>query len=189
MNLFLAQIFLAYGAEYGIYYAIAATAVSAAGTAYSYYNSQQQAKKVEQQGAMNSAAIGAEQQRQAAIDLENTKRKAVEQQRFRANQNNNLANSGFDTTTGTPLAIMADTITAQQREISDAGYAQDTKQSQLGWQGTQALYGANQQSQSIATQGTANLISGVGNTGYQAFTVSQSSGRTAKSNPYGNAVN
>lgn len=181
-------VFLAYSTAFAAYAAIASAVVGAAGTAYSFYASSQQQKKVKKQGEMNNAAIGAEQQRKAAEMAENMRRKAIEQKRFRASQSVDLVASGFDTSTGTPLAIMADTITAQQREVADMGYAGDTQSARLGWEGQQALFGASNQAAGMRQEQTAGLISGIGNTADQAFSVADSRGKTRKSTTaYGNS--
>lgn len=181
MNFF----FLAYGLDVATYAAIASAVVGAAGTAYSYYQSNQQQKSIEAQGKANADAIAAEQARKNAEAAENMRRKAIEQKRFRASQAVDLVDSGFDTSTGTPLAIMADTIMAQQRELGDMGYVAANEQARLGWERTQALYGASQQSRAQGMQGTASLISGVGSAASNMYTVQQSRPRT--STTYGNS--
>lgn len=178
-------LFLAYGSEIAAYAAIASAVVGAAGTAYSYYAAEQQKGEVRKQGEANANAIAAEQQRKAAELAENQRRKALEQRRFRASQAAQLSSTGLQMDTGSPLAIMADTFTAQSRELSDMQYAGDTQSRSLGWERSQALSGASQQARAIGTQQVSGLISGVASAANSAFTIANSRPRTTST--YGNS--
>lgn len=172
-------VILAFGLDAAAYIAIASLAASAAGTAYSYYAAEEQKDMVKQQGEANAKAAELEAQRQAAELAENQRRKVLEQKRFRAIQASQLATTGFATDTGTPLSIVADTYTAQARELADLQYGGDIAQRDLNWQRQQSLFGAQQQARAIGMQQTAGLISGVGDLAYGAFSVSKNIAKKA----------
>ena len=169
MNFFLAQIILAYGLDAAAYVAIASAVVGAAGTGYSYYASQQQAKQSKLNAQAQANAMSAEQQRQALEANQAQQRKVMEQRRFTAAQQAALADTGFLSTTGSPLDILADTHTAQQRELADLGYQRDAVNWQLGSQATAAIGSGNSQANAIRGQAGGTLLSNAASTAYQGY--------------------
>lgn len=148
--------------------AIAAVAASAAGTYMSYSASQQQAKQSKFNAEAQSKALGMEQQRQAAETEQAQRRKIMEQRRFTAGQEAALSDTGFLSTTGSPLEILADTRTAQQREIVDMTYQNDTTNWQLGSRAQGALYEGASQANAIRGQAGGTLLSNAATTGQMA---------------------
>lgn len=150
-----------------LYYVAVAAAL--AGTAQSYYASTQAAKQSEMNANAQSQAIGAEQQRQALETEQTQRRKIMEQRRFTAMQENQLSGSGFLSTTGSPLDILADTYTAQQRELHDVGYQNDTNQWGLSSQAQAAIGQGNSQAGAIRSQAGATLLSNLGTTASSSY--------------------
>ena len=164
-----------------------AIASAVTGTAASYAASQQQQKQVKAQADMNAQAMAEEQKRKAAELAANQQRLALQQKRARAQQRAQLASTGFQLDTGSPLAIMADTYATQAQEQADLTYQGDVQQRALGWEKTQAGYNARQQAAGLKTQQTAGLISGISNVASAGFTTSSNTARPAKTNGYGNS--
>lgn len=158
--------------------AIAAVAVSAAGTYVSYSASQQQAKQSKMNAQAQANALASEQQRQITETQQAQQRKVMEQRRFTAMQEAALSDTGFLGTTGSPLDILADTHTAQQRELADMSYQRDVTNSQLGSKSQAALYEGDSQANAIRGQAGATLLSNAASTvqsGFQAYSTYKSS--------------
>jgi hypothetical protein len=144
-------------------------ATGAAGAYISYDASKTAAKQAELNAEAQNKAIGQEQIRQAQQNEENQRRAVTEQARFRAQQTAAMAASGATIGTGTSLALEADTWAKQQTELSDQQHMADLSQRQLSYEGQSLLAMGQQQSSAIKAQGTAKLISDIGNIAGQAY--------------------
>lgn len=144
-----------------------AAGAAAAGAYVSYSASQQQAKQSRMNASAQAQAIGMEQQRQALETNQAQQRKIMEQRRFNASQVNALSEGGFLSTTGSPLDILADTHTAQRREITDMGYQNDTTQWQLGAKAQSAISEGNSQARATMGQAGGTLLSNLGSIAHQ----------------------
>lgn len=143
-----------------IIYGISAVA-STAGAVVSYQQAQTAAKQTEYNAQAQADAIAAEQKRKAAEMAENQRRLALQGRRERATQLAAQVESGFVTSTGTPLAIMADTIVAQSRRMGDYSTEAGLAQARLGAQGSTILQEGRSQAGMMRSQAGASLVSGL----------------------------
>jgi len=150
---------LAYGLDVATYAYIASTALAAVGTYASYSASQQQAKQSKLNAQAQSDAMAAEAAQKAAETDAATRRKMLDQQRFRATQLAEISGQGIQVT-GTPLDILANTAAQQQQELIDISYGRDMEQRALAFQGQNALALGSQQSAAAKSQAGATLLSG-----------------------------
>lgn len=141
--------------------AIGAIAATATGTVMSYQSQRQAARQTELNAEAQAAAIAAENKRKAAEQAENVRRLAMQSRRERADQLADIAGSGFVTSTGTPLAIMADTIEQQSRRLSDVTYQSELERSQLAGTGQSILQEGRSSSRAIRAGATGGLITGL----------------------------
>jgi pyruvate/2-oxoglutarate dehydrogenase complex dihydrolipoamide acyltransferase (E2) component len=144
--------------------AYAAVATAAVGTYLSYDASQQQAKQSKMNAAAQSNAIAAEQARQQLENEQAQQRTAMNQRRFRAQQEAALGANGLIGTTGSALDIIADTHAAQQRDLADIGYKNSTNNWQLQAQSNAAISQGNSQASAIMGQAGGTLLSNAGST-------------------------
>lgn len=155
MNFF--PLLAVFGFDDLIYIALALSTV--ASTYASYSAAQTQSKQSELNAKAQADALGAEAQQKAAESAEAARRKAKEQQRFRATQLAEISGQGIQLT-GTPLDILANTAVQQQQELSDVAYGRDMEQRALAFQGQNALAIGSQQSSAAKSQAGATLLSG-----------------------------
>lgn len=148
---------------------IIAIAASAAGSVISYQQGQQAAKQSEYNAQAQADAIAAEQKRKNAELAENQRRLNLQGRRERASQLADLVGTGFVTSTGTPLAIMADTIEAQSRRTSDMATDVQLSNWQLGAQGQSILAEGRSQASQLRGQAGASLISGLSSAAGSAY--------------------
>lgn len=155
----------------GLEVALAAVSIAATatGAALSYSQGQQAAKQSELNAAAQARALQQEQDRKNAELKENRKRLSIQSKRERAQLLAQEAGTGFVTSSGSPLAIMADTLETQQRRTSDM-----TEQTQLGiWQlGTERqsiLAEGSSRAKRLRSEAGASLLSGVANTAGNAY--------------------
>jgi hypothetical protein len=167
----------------GTYVGAAAEVAGIAGTALSYNASMQQEQQSKLNAGAQAQAISQEQARQSAETQQAQLRTAQNQRRFRATQENQLSGNGLISNSGSPLDILADTYTSQQRELHDIVYQNATNQWQLGAQSSADIAQGNSQARAIQTQAGATLLSSTASTGvspykagYQARGVSQKYG-------------
>lgn len=146
------------------YAAVASVATAAVGTYASYEASQQQAKQSEMNAKAQADAITAEQQRQQLENEQAMQRTALNQRRFRAQQEAALGANGLLPTTGSALDILADTHAAQQRELADIGYQTSTNNWTLQNRANAALSEGNSQAKAIMGQAGGTLLSNIGTT-------------------------
>lgn len=151
------------------YAAVASVVTAGVGTYMSYAASVQQAKQTKMNADAQASAIGMEQQRQQLETQQAQQRKITEQRRFTAMQEAGMADTGFLATTGSPLDILADTHTAQQRELNDMGYQNDTNSGQLGAQARAEVGSAYSQANAIKAQAGGTLLSNAGSTAMSAY--------------------
>ena len=150
----------------------ASAAASGAGAVMSYQSQRNAARQTELNAEAQAAAIAAENKRKAAEQAENVRRLALQSKRERADQLADIAGSGFLTTTGTPLAIMADTIEQQSRRLSDVTYQSALEQNQLAGTGQSILQEGRSAGRAMRAGATGGLITGLAGAtvqGYNAY--------------------
>lgn len=113
--------------------ALAAVAVSAVGTGVAFYGQQQQAKAAEatarynQQIAKQQAeALRAQAAQESEVTAENMRRKQAENARIIGLQREAIAASGL-TPTGTPLAVLGETVMRLERDLMDLSFAANNR--------------------------------------------------------------
>jgi hypothetical protein len=159
--------------------AYASLAASAAGSYLSYSQSQTAAKQSEYNAKAQADALNAEQKRKNLELSENQRRLSIQSRRERATQLADLVGTGFVTTTGTPLAIMADTVEAQSRRSSDMATETQLGNWQLGTQGQSILAEGRSQASQLRGQAGASLVSGLASAAGSAYGMYQSRPKTA----------
>ena len=152
--------------DFGIGEAIAAAALvaSAAGTAVSYENSQNQAKQEQLNAQAQANALNQEAQRQQQAFQENQRRMAMQQQQERKNQLAQIVGNGLEAGTGTALSLEADSWAKDQRDLNDNAYLNQLSQNQLQYQASNALSLGEQQAGQYKAAGNASLLSGIAGT-------------------------
>ncbi|MDZ4287981.1 MAG: hypothetical protein U0984_08480 [Prosthecobacter sp.] len=161
--------------------AIASVIASAASSAISYDSSQDQAKQAELNAQAQNEALKSEQDRQAAEFAENQRRTAEVHKRQRAQLRAALATTGVVQTTGTPIALVADTIKTQQVQIGDQSSVHNLTQRELAYRAGSVLAMGESQANSLRAQGIGNALSQLAQAGSQAygiFNISPSTVRT-----------
>jgi hypothetical protein len=167
-------------AEYaGIIYGVVAVAASAAGSVISYQQGQQAAKQSEYNAKAQADALNAEQKRKNLELAENQRRLSIQSRRERATQLADLVGTGFVTTSGTPLAIMADTVEAQSRRSSDMATETQLGNWQMGTQGQSILAEGRSQASQLRGQAGASLVSGLASAAGSAYGMYQNRPKTA----------
>lgn len=149
----------------------ASLAASAAGAVLSSNSQRQQAKQTELNAEAQGDAIAMEQKRKAAETAENMRRLSVQERREKATQFSALASSGVTATTGTPLAIMADTLTAQQQRRGDLASQGSLTDWQLKTRRGTLLQEASSTASNLRSQAGASLVSGLANTGMSGISI------------------
>ncbi|MEN3942501.1 hypothetical protein WJU23_14475 [Prosthecobacter sp. SYSU 5D2] len=138
---------------------------SAAAGGYSAYASSQAQKTQAEQTQMNAEAqrdaLVTERARKAQEAAENSRRLALQERRERASVLAEQGASGVMTTTGTPLAIMADTLAFQQERRADIVNRARLDQWQLGAEGQALMQEAGSHARSLRSQAGASLVSGI----------------------------
>jgi len=163
-------LFLAYGADAALVIAYTvSTIASIAGSVVSYQQQREAAKQTEMNAEAQAKALAMERQRKAAELAENQRRLAQQQRRERAAQFSALANTGFVATTGTPIEVMADTVEAHQRNMSDLTGDANLDQWRLGYQGQSLLDEARSKASLMRQQAGASLITGLAGTVSDAY--------------------
>ena len=161
----------------------ASMAASAAGSALSYDSSQKQARQVEMNAEAQADALAAEKARTAQEFAENQRRATVQHKRDRARQAAAMASSGTMTTTGTQLALLADTWQTQQTQLADQSYLQQLQQRELSYRASSALTMGRNEAGGIRAAATGTALSNLASTGSQAY--GSFSTRPKKANTYG----
>lgn len=155
-------------------------AASAAGSVISY----QQAQTATKQGELNSKAqveaINAESARKAQEQSENQKRLAIQGKRERASQLADIVGTGLMPNTGTPLALMADTIQAQSQRMGDYSTGAGLERSRLASQGISILAEGRSSAAQQRGQAGAALISGLAGTASSAYGTYRNRPQTAR---------
>lgn len=136
-------------------------AAGAAGSALSYQQSQTAAKQTELNAKAQQQAIDSENARKAQEQAENQRRLATQGRRERAAQLADIVGTGFMPNTGTPLALMADTIAAQSTRMADYSTEAGLEQSRLKSQGISILAEGRSSAAMQRSQAGASLISGL----------------------------
>jgi sortase (surface protein transpeptidase) len=167
------------GLETGTIIALISVAASAAGSVVSYQQGQQAAKQSEYNAKAQADALNAEQKRKNAELAENQRRISLQSRRERATQLADLVGTGFVTTSGTPLAIMADTVEAQSRRSSDMATETQLGNWQMGTQGQSILAEGRSQASQLRGQAGASLISGLSSAAGSAYDMTKNRPKTA----------
>lgn len=167
------------GLETAAIIAIAGAVAAGAGSVMSFQSQRQAAKQTELNAEAQAAAIAQENKRKAAEQAENVRRLAMQSKRERADQLADIAGSGFVTSTGTPLAIMADTIQQQSRRLSDVTYQSELEQSQLTGTGQSILQEGRSSARAMRSSATGGLITGLAGAAVQGLTAYGNRPKTA----------
>lgn len=154
-------------------------AASIAGTALSYTSSQQAAKQSELNAEAQARALQAEQERKNAELSENRRRLAVQSRRERAQQLAAEAGSGFISSSGSPLAILSDTLSQQQRRTADMAEQTQLGIWQLGTERTTILAEGSSRARNYRSQAGASLLSGIGSAANALYDIPRNTPRTA----------
>lgn len=175
----------------GTYIAIAGLIASAAGSYVSYETSQKQAKQADMNAEAQSNALNQEAARQRQVLEENQRRLAIQQQRQRAQQLAQIADSGIMAGTGTALALEADTWAQNQRDLNDNQYLSQLNQNQLTYEAGNALALGQQQASQYKAAGNAALVSGAASVlgGASNLNFSKGSGNGGKGTATVTAIN
>lgn len=155
-------------------------AASVAGSVVSYQQAQTSAKQTDLNAKAQADAISAENARKAAEQAENQRRLATQGRRERAAQLADVVGSGVMPNTGTPLALMADTISAQSQRMGDYSTEQRLQQSRLATQGASILAEGRSSAAMQRGQAGAALISGLASTASSAYGMYRNRPQTAK---------
>lgn len=140
----------------------------AAGLGMSLFANKQQQRASQQQGEAQARAAEAEAKRKQAETAENQRRMAENQGNTRSTQLARSSSSGFSG--ASPLAIMAESLSLQQRELSDSQYGSDMTTRGLLNEAVNSRYGAATEVSRLKSQRTSMLIEGIGglaSSGYQ----------------------
>lgn len=141
---------------------IASLAATAGATTIGVMESRNAAKQAELNAEAESDALHQEAKRRENEFIENQRRLAIDQRRFRASQLTSLADTGFLTGTGTSLMIEADTWAAQQRELADQTYNADLTNRSLLFGANQALTSGQQTSRELKSRTAGTILGGLG---------------------------
>ena len=145
----------------------------------SYQQQKEAAKQTEFNAQAQADAIAAENARKAAEMEENRKRLALQGRRERAAQLADIVESGLMPSTGTPLAIMADTIEAQSRRQADYATEAGLEQARLQAAGTSILAEGRSSARMQRGQAGASLVSGLAGATFQGIGMYQNRPKTA----------
>jgi hypothetical protein len=159
--------------------AYASVAAGLAGTALSYVSSQNQAKQAEMNADAQNQALKQEQDRQALEQAENQRRALTVQKRERARAAAALASTGAMTTSGTPLALLADTWETQQTQLADQSYLADMAQRELAYRRTSALAMGKNEAGNIRAAGIGTALGQLGQLGSQGYSMFRTTKKTA----------
>lgn len=142
---------------------------SAAGAAVSYSQQQTAAKQTEYNAQAQADAISQEQARKTAELAENRRRLALQSRRERGSQLADIVGSGLLPSSGTPLAIMADTVQAQATRAADVSTQAEGEIWQLGTQGSSILSEGRSSARLQRAQAGTSLVTGLANTASSAY--------------------
>lgn len=153
------------GLETGAVIALVSAGLSAVGGGVSAVMSHNAQKDAAKQAEMNAEAqrdaVLQERQRKEAENAENQRRLAVQERRERATQAAAMAETGLVTTTGTPLAITADTMASQQQRRGDLLTSGRLDTWQLDAQGNAIWQEGRNQARNLRSQAGATLLTGL----------------------------
>lgn len=153
-------------------------AASVAGLGVGLYANKQQQIAERQSGEMQAKALEQEAERKKIEIAENQRRMAQNQSNFRSTQLARAAAGGGRIDTGSPLSIMAETLTLQQRELGDVQNQGDLEQRQLANDATNSRYGAASRVSALGQRRSGLLIEGVANLAQQGYSVARDFPRT-----------
>lgn len=148
-------------------------AASVAGLGVGLYANKQQQIAERQSGEMQAKALEQEAQRKQVELAENQRRMAQNQSNFRSTQLARAAAQGGRIDTGSPLSIMAETLTLQQRELGDMQNQGDLTQRQLLNDATNSRYGAASRVSALGQRRSGLLIEGIANLAQQGYSVAR----------------
>lgn len=144
-------------------YIISAVSLAAttAGSVVSYNQQKSATRQTELNAKAAAEAAAAEQRRKSAEMQENQRRLAIQGKRERASMLADLVGTGLVTSTGTPLALMADTITQQSMRMGDYSTQAGLEQSRIGAQGLSILQEGRSQARMMRSQAGSSLAAGL----------------------------
>jgi hypothetical protein len=145
---------------------ITSAGLAIAGTAMAVYGQQQAAKGAEYTAEYNAKLATQQAGHETEVSAENARRKTRENAQIIGLQRDAIAASGL-APTGTPLAILGDSVTTLQRDIMDMGYEAAARANQLHsaaamslTEGRNTATGLRTQSYATGLQGVASATSG-----------------------------
>lgn len=145
----------------------------AVGTGLSVYGQMQQAKTAQRVGEFNAKQAEEEALNVEMESKENMRRRRAEGARFRSSQRAQIASSGAQLGTGTALELEAETAGLMKLEELDMRRASQIEARRLRAGGAMGLYQAKRESQALKIGAGASLLSGLGNIGFSAYSLSQ----------------
>lgn len=139
--------------------ALAAVAASAVGTGISFYGQHQQAEAAEATAAYNARLAKQQAGHEYEVAGENARRKARENARIIGLQRHAVAASGL-TMSGTPLAMLGESVMTLQRDILDIGYEAAARGAALRSQAAVSTYEGKAAGGAARTAAWGGLIQG-----------------------------
>jgi hypothetical protein len=136
------------------------TAVSVIGTGVSVYGQQQAAKGAEYTAEYNAKLATQQAAHETEVSTENARRKTRENAQLIGLQREAIAASGL-APSGTPLAILGDSVTTLQRDIMDMGYEAAARANQLHSAAAMSLTEGRNTATGLRTSSYATALSGV----------------------------
>lgn len=136
------------------------TAVSVIGTGVSVYGQQQAAKGAEYTAEYNAKLATQQAAHETEVSTENARRKTRENARIIGLQREAIAASGL-APSGTPLAILGDSVTTLQRDIMDMGYEAAARANQLHSAAAMSLTEGRNTATGLRTSSYATALSDV----------------------------
>lgn len=172
------------GLGIGTILAAVSVAATATGTALSYMQGQQAAKQSELNAQAQARALQMEQERKTAELAENRRRLSIQSRRERAALASQEAGTGFMSSTGSPLAILSDTLQTQQRRTADMAEQTQLGIWQLGTERQSILAEGSARARMQRQQAGAGLLSGIASTAGSAYNLYSNRATTAKPSSY-----
>ena len=137
-----------------------AAASSIAGAATSFIGARQQAQAAEQQANYNAQLARQQAEHESLVAAENARRKTRENARIIGSTKAAIAASGM-AMTGTPLAILGETVMRLERDVLDLGFEAATRARALHSQAAMSEWEGRTTAGAYRTAGWANLAQGI----------------------------
>jgi hypothetical protein len=145
-------------------FAIIGVVTAVAGTAVSVYGQQQQAQAAEDTAEYNSKLALQQAAHETEVATENARRKARENARVIGLQRQAISANGL-AMSGTPLAILGDSVMTLERDILDMGYEAAARAAQLRGTAAMELWEGSATASALRTASVGTAISGISKAG------------------------